>query len=459
MCEVSKIVEELRKNPVFCMSLASKELFHSNMLAWLLESRDSDDNLLSEIAKALAELFMPKQNSENGYKVLTVLREKSHFDLIIVFLPKDDYDSINNEDLLEIKDLFLNYKQPSNIQLLKQLRNDFRFAVVENKFKSIPNKEQLEKYNDTIKNGICFIDVKEPQEDKKRRKTLFSIVLNEENTTCYLMAPEIALDNFKEYQKCQECQEFPKYQDCPQYQNCPKWLPLPYEKIWNVLQSKIDDTAEDFTAKFIEHYANFLKNMLKLTEDIEKKLEDNKNHAFPDYWQDIFELKKIRIHDFYEKLWFSVLLNKITITDEKIKRILKTGSGYTNASGLLDFKITDEEKHVWRGVQIQQQQLRIELEPASKCVWKGNPDKAIKDYCYSVLGTMKENSGNNLLNFEHNRKNLEELHHFGEFKYRYIRLNPKITIEELAEMINYALEAIYNTSLDNFDLEAELKKK
>ena len=110
MCEVSKtvkdVVDKLRNNPVFYMSLGSKELFHSNMLALLLESCDSDDNLLSEIAKALAKLFMPKQNSENGYKVLTVLREKNHFDLIIVFLPKDDYDSINNEDLLEIKDLF-----------------------------------------------------------------------------------------------------------------------------------------------------------------------------------------------------------------------------------------------------------------------------------------------------------------------------------------------------------------
>ena len=421
MCEVSKIVEELRKNPVFHMSLASKELFHSNVLAWLLESRDSDDNQPSEIAKALAKLFMPKQDSDNGYKVLTVLREKNHFDLIIVFLP-DNNDF--KDDWAEIEGIFQN-SYSENRDLLEKLEKSCRFVVVENKFKSIPNTKQLETY-------------------KQKAKINFSkkIKMNDDNTTYYLLAPQVSLD---------------------QFEGCNGWETISWNKISEKLSEALEtkERRDPFTAKFIEHYANFLKNMLQLTKDIEEKLEDNKNHAFPDYWQDIFELKKIRIHDFYEKLWFSVLLNKITITDEEIKRILKTGSGYTNASGLLDFKITDEKKHVWRGVQIQQRQLRIELEPASKCRWirtqdDATPDGAIRNYCDKVLKFMNEKSGKNLV-FSL-KKDPEELHFFGEFKYRYIPLeeNEKISIEKLAEMINYALEAIYYTPLEE-GLEAEEK--
>lgn len=30
-------IEDLKKNPIFAMSLSSKELFHSNFWAWLFE--------------------------------------------------------------------------------------------------------------------------------------------------------------------------------------------------------------------------------------------------------------------------------------------------------------------------------------------------------------------------------------------------------------------------------------
>jgi|GEM_PF-2595391 len=428
MCEVSEtvknVVSSLKDNPVFRMSLASKELFHSNMLAWLLESQNID---------GLADIFAPcddKGNKLKDFKVLTVLREKSHFDLIIVFLPKDDYDSINNEDLLEIKDLFLNYRQPSNIELLKQLQNDFRFAVVENKFKSIPNKEQLEKYDG--KNEICFIAVKEPQENRKRRKTLFPIVLKGENTSRYLMAPKLALDNFEKHQECQ------------------KWLPLPYEKILNVLQSKIDDTAEDFTAQFIKCYVDFLDNMLQLTTDIEEKLKPTDNPAFPNP-EDIRELKKIRIHDFYEKLWFSVLLNRIEITNEdKIKK----GSGYTNALGLLDFKFIGCSDLVWYGIQIQNKQLRIVVEPKWGNKWQGEyPKKQINKYCDDILNLMNEqllNEQQPYTAFEF--KNTKDLCSFGDFKYKYIPLYSDISIKNLESMINKAWTAIRNSTLKNLTL-------
>ena len=290
---------------------------------------------------------------------------------------------------------------------------------MENKFKSIPNKEQLDKYNNIIKNRICFIDVKELQEDKKRRNTLFSIVLNEENTTRYLMAPKLVLDNFAELLEC-------------------PWLPVRYEDIRDVLlRSKID--TDNFTATFINHYANFLKNMLQLTEDIETNLEQRDNHAFPNQ-KDIRELSKIRIHDFYEKLWFSVLLSKIEITNEDKMELLK-GSGYTRSLGLLDFKITDAEKHVVRGVQIQNLQLRVILEPQI-AIKKG-------DDRYTWQKTYAENDFNDY--FQDIFKKIGEepngkLCKFGDFKYQYTPIDHKISIKDLSKKINNALDAIYHQS-------------
>ena len=400
------------------MSLASKELFHSNMLAWLLESCDSDDNLLSEIAKALAKLFMPKQDSENGYKVLTVLREKSHLDLIIVFLP--DNEDFKSHDWTEIEDVFQNSGSDDQ-DLLEKLQKNCRFVVVENKFKSIPDKEQLKKYNKTIEKRIYF---------KKIKRTKISVDLNEENTTRYLMAPEVALENFKE---------------------CDEWKRISWDEISKKLSEalKTKEKRDPFTAKFIEHYANLLDNMLELTKDIEKKLEPNDNPAFPKR-EDITELRKIRIHDFYEKLWFSVLLSKIE-TVENVKK----GSGYSNSSGLVEFQIKNDH-HVVYGVQIQQSQFRLFVVPTGKCK-REYSDEEIKDCCYGVLKIMKEKLVTSL-DFSPKKKNPKDLHCYGEFKYKFIPLEKDISIEKLTEMINCALDAISQSPLKNLTAKAEEEK-
>lgn len=416
---IDDVVKNLRNNPVFHMSLASKELFHSNVLAWLLEYQNID---------GLADIFAPcddKGNKLKDFKVLTVLREKSHLDLIIVFLLKEDYDLIKGDDLVEIKDFFLNSERPQqhNIERLQTIKNHFHFVVVENKFKSIPYPKQLDEYNNTAK--ICF-DIKEPPEDGKRSKTIFHIVLNKEKTTRYLMAPQVALENFKE---------------------CTEWRRISYENIAQLL-SKIKDCTNNnpkdeeaaFTKKFIEYYAKFIENMLELTKDIEGKLSSTDNPAaFPD-WQDISKLKKIRIHDFYEKLWFSVLLNRIEITNED--KIYKKAPGYTHALGLLDFKI-EGPNHVWYGIQIQNKQLRIVVEPEWGYTWQGKcPETQIIKYCEDIL---------NRMNPQQSCPKQKNLCSFKDFKYKYLLLENNISIKDLASKINKALTAIQESTLIKFD--------
>ena len=394
--DVKKVVSDLKNNPVFRMSLASKELFHSNMLALMLENNWID---------GLEELSAPhNENGKlNGYKVLTVLREKNHLDLIIVFLPSNDYATIKDDDLVAIADFFQNSEQIPD-DLLKKL-NGCKFSVLENKFKSIPNKPQLDEYKNKAK--ITF--------GTKGNK----IKMTNENTTFYLLAPRVSLDHFD---KCKE------------------WERIRWNEISDTLSEavKTKQKTDPFTGKFIEYYADFLKNMLELTKDIEKKLKSYDKNAFPNP-DDIRELSKIRIHDFYEKLWFSVLLSKIEITDD-VKVDFKN-SGYTRSLGLLDFKITDDKKNVGRGVQIQNLQLRVILEPQiatkkgdDKYTWqKTYADNDFNDYFQDIFKKIGEKPNGKLCKF-------------GDFKYQYTLIDPKISIKNLSKKINNALDAIYHQS-------------
>ena len=99
---ILKNIEDLSNNAMFAMSQTSKELFHSNFWAWLLR----------KYPKIFTKVFYPKYD---GKSKVEVFREKSHFDLM--------------------------------------LKIDDEFIIIENKFKSMPSKEQLDKYYEKIKDN------------------------------------------------------------------------------------------------------------------------------------------------------------------------------------------------------------------------------------------------------------------------------------------------------------------
>ena len=103
---MKKIINALNANPMFHMSLASKELFHSNFLYWLWKL---------DASKFLT--LLDKLSECNDFSRLTpdsieVKREYQHFDLCV-----------------------LEKGHPNNVLL-----------VIENKVKSIPYVEQLNAY-------------------------------------------------------------------------------------------------------------------------------------------------------------------------------------------------------------------------------------------------------------------------------------------------------------------------
>ena len=107
-------LEELHQNPMFRISLGSKELFHSNFLAFLWDcDKQAFLNMISHL--------LPRDKKINvsellGKEKLTIYREKENLDLCICHTE-------NNKDCIDI--------------------------IIENKVKSIPYIEQLDEYRQT----------------------------------------------------------------------------------------------------------------------------------------------------------------------------------------------------------------------------------------------------------------------------------------------------------------------
>ena len=77
-------IKKLKKSPMFNLSLSSKELFHSNFLAWIAEDEDT-----KELFESILELFgLEKETAQDYAKGIRdshyiVKREYHNFDFCI----------------------------------------------------------------------------------------------------------------------------------------------------------------------------------------------------------------------------------------------------------------------------------------------------------------------------------------------------------------------------------------
>lgn len=109
-------LKELYENPMFRISLGSKELFHSNFLAFLW---DCDEQAKKAFLNMINELLQSKKINVSELlkkEGLTIYREKENLDLCICHTE-------NNKECIDI--------------------------IIENKVKSIPYIEQLDEYRQT----------------------------------------------------------------------------------------------------------------------------------------------------------------------------------------------------------------------------------------------------------------------------------------------------------------------
>ena len=112
MDELNEIVKNLKESPLFNLSMANKELFHSNFLAWF------GNNYNEKFKQLIIDLFKDF-NWPKEIRQFTIDREYKHFDICI--------------------------KDSSGPRIL-----------IENKVKSVPTKEQLAEYKGEVKNDTCL---------------------------------------------------------------------------------------------------------------------------------------------------------------------------------------------------------------------------------------------------------------------------------------------------------------
>lgn len=75
---IMDIVETLQNNPIFQLSLSSKELFHSNFLAWLAEDKNTRG-----IFNQLMQVWLNDPIWEFKEEEMMVKREYKNFDFCI----------------------------------------------------------------------------------------------------------------------------------------------------------------------------------------------------------------------------------------------------------------------------------------------------------------------------------------------------------------------------------------
>ena len=135
MCVQS--IKDFNESPMFQLSLASKELFHSNVLAWLAMDSDTRDLFVS-ILQIFGVGAVEAKNIVDGIhsERYIVLREYKNFDFCICENLKFLSGTSSKEEELN-----------ENVDDKKSSVGQILF-LLENKFKSIPHEAQLKEYQE-----------------------------------------------------------------------------------------------------------------------------------------------------------------------------------------------------------------------------------------------------------------------------------------------------------------------
>lgn len=353
------IVKKLKQSPLFQLSIASKELFHSNFLYWLSQNyKPRFFNLLKKLLAGKDYLlnqwgdeYRNEPNFAEGDKIV-VKREKDNFDLSIWKKEPSRYKrKSGNNNKGDIK------KDNSGNTIYDYIP----LLVLENKVKSVIYKEQLNRYEDKLK-----------------------YVYKTEIENIDLILLSLA--------------EVPK-----DITNQNKWKIISYGQLKEALECCFLQNPDDssLTSLMIKDYCNFigqLHNLAQIWSKEEKLFKDDsiaKNLRMDDIRQKIIFSKSANI--IQEKLngEFSIErgMNKaemhriVNSVDSKVESSLPVvfiNEGYMR-SGLLDIKFHFEKPSTeyFNVIQVQDKCIRYAIE-------YNDEDKNRNENCSSVVRDLKK---------------------------------------------------------------------
>lgn len=267
---------------MFQLSLASKELFHSNFLFWLW--------------KAEPDVFwtvMASFGIARDDKII-VRREWENFDLSLIYMGTKKKRG-SDEETEYVKDVV---------------------AVIENKVKSLPRKEQLKEYDEKIE---------KVDNDKKCTKILLS-----------LPNPEFDLtDN--------------------------EWKYVRYEDYVKVLIDKKDKASTPYNRAILTDYCHLLDTLCILKEEW---LCGGDSEFFNMKYTSILkcdderEMRELRINDIRHKIIYSKIRELLCRRLSYLNGEECSESGFTNSAGLVSYRICTNGDYKEYGIQVQGCQYR-----------------------------------------------------------------------------------------------------
>ena len=344
-------VISLKQSLVYTLSLGDKELFHSNVLGWLLENHN--DKGIQPIVK----LFI-----HDELEIERVEREKNHFDLCVTCHKKDN-------------------------------EADKHFVIIENKFKSLPDKKQLERYE-----VVC--------QEKKNKK---------DNYTFILFAPQDSLRVFEKNRPV-------------------NWQTVAYEDLCKALsETQFSLTSDDqkFRNEFLSSYKKLLESLLKIISLVVTSASEENSPYLVDK-EVLNTLKEIRLHDVYQKLYASTVQKTLNINAGKD---WKSDIYFMNGS-ILKWTYIPDNSNVVYGVEIQREKFCIFAETKDRTVLKQSEEK-LSEYFESILNEIFEEGRIN-----HKKDGRLNVYNKGIYKYQYAKIPADTTIKDLRKKIEIAMKKI-----------------
>lgn len=271
-------LQNLRKLPTFAMSLGAKELFHTNFLAFLLES---DDKSLEPIQSKLKELLFGKPN----VGAVRTWREKAKLDLVVI--PCDLL------DVLLGKTQALSTTQISTI------------VIIEAKLKSIPSKKQLDQYDERLEGGVIinlFDDDAEedggedPQVATHEKVSQIKIVLDRKNVEKGTITNKVGKSLSTKNAVNVGLRRLLLLPDgAEDFKIVTQWSTLTWRKVVQALQISIP--SEHLLGRLVADYAQSLELILEV-------LLKTRNYV------DLFEKNEISYQEFYENVMHNKFSNR-----------------------------------------------------------------------------------------------------------------------------------------------------
>ena len=242
-------VEKLNNNPIFQLSLSSKELFHSNFLAWLAEDKNTQ-----ALFKKILSTWLGEDTFDYNTDCMEIKREYKNFDFSIC------------EKIINDKE-----SKTGRIRL-----------VLENKFKSIAYKAQLDNY----KKKVDALNEEADKAQCKAKLKLNSAKFENWKGNAKLPKTKYILltlaENFLDKEAVKQS----------------GWIIVTYADYSKTLHDNLDLVKDKFYKELLEKYCEFIDAFYTYTNNCLEQIK------YTDKWEILKneDFSTLRCNDIWQKL-------------------------------------------------------------------------------------------------------------------------------------------------------------